>query len=115
MIPNELTTLPARNMTLWQRIRTFDPALVRGVVGAIVAIGLIWGVDFTGVGEQIAQTADIVGGLVSLLTAWWIRSAVTPAARVVESVDQNGVVIAGPASPRPTGEVIRVNPLTEEF
>jgi hypothetical protein len=93
-------------MSGWKRLLTVEPALVRGVVGAIVSIALIWGVDFTGLGEQISQTADIVGGLVVLLTAWWTRSAVTPAALVVEEVKPDGTTVAGPASPLPTGQVI---------
>lgn len=93
-------------MTGWKRLLTIEPALVRGVIGAIVSIGLIWGLDFTGIGEQLAQTADIVGGLVVLLTAWWTRSAVTPAALVVEEVKPDGRVVAGEASPLPTGQTI---------
>lgn len=97
---------PVTRLSGWKKLLTVEPALVRGVIGAIVSIGLIWGLDFTGVGEQLAQTADIVGGLVVLLTAWWTRSAVTPAALVVEEVKPDGRVVAGEASPLPTGQVI---------
>lgn len=98
---------PVRRMSLGQRLLTIEPALVKGVIGALVSIGLIWGVDFTDLGEQIKDTADIVGGLVVLLTAWWTRSSVTPTALVVEQVDADGHRIAGPASPLPTGQKIQ--------
>lgn len=97
---------PIRNMGWLKKLVTMEPALVRGIVGALVAIGLVWGVDFTGLGEQISQTADIIGGLVALLTPWAIRAAVTPAALVVEEVKPDGTTVAGPASPLPTGQVI---------
>lgn len=97
---------PIRNMGWLKKLVTLEPALVRGIVGALVAIGLVWGVDFTGVGEQISETADIVGGLVALLTPWWTRAAVTPAALVVEEVKPDGTTVAGPASPLPTGTPI---------
>lgn len=101
-----MTHINPRRLTGWKRLLTVEPALVRGVIGALVSIGLIWGVDFTGLGEQVAETADILGGLVVLLTAWWTRSSVTPSALVVEQVEPNGRVIAGEASPLPTGQVI---------
>lgn len=72
------------------RLAAFEPALVRGVVGALVALGLVWGVDYTDLGEQVKESADIVGGLVTLLTAWWTRGSVTPNAKVETYVDKAG-------------------------
>ncbi|HEY9249248.1 MAG TPA: hypothetical protein VIO38_08960 [Rariglobus sp.] len=92
----------------WHRLLTLEPALVRGVIGALVALGLIWGLDFTAIGDRLAQSADILGSLVALLTAWWTRSAVTPASQVEARVDSGGVTVAGPASPQPDGTPVEV-------
>lgn len=108
MIPNDITTMPARSMTVWERIKTFDPALLRAVLIALgVILGTI-GVDLSDVFGKIEVAYLAFFGVVPLLQGWWTRSAVTPAARVVESVDVNGVVVAGPASPQPTGQVLRL-------
>ncbi|WP_284252339.1 hypothetical protein [Litorihabitans aurantiacus] len=73
---------------------------MRGVIGAVVALGLIWGVDLTPWGDRLTQTADVVGTLVLLLTPLWVRQGVTPAAAVVAKVDpDSGAVVAGPANP----------------
>jgi hypothetical protein len=74
-------------MDVLKRLVTAEPALVRGVVGALVALGLVWGVDYTDLGEQVKESADIVGGLVVLLTSWWTRGAVTPSSKVLATTD----------------------------
>lgn len=102
---------PAAGLSPWRRLLTLEPAVVRVVVGAIVAALLVWGVDLTDLGERIAATADILGGtLVPALTAWWVRSGVTPTAKVVQEVTADGLVIAGPASPLPTGARVLTPP-----
>jgi hypothetical protein len=75
-----LSALPwwRRLAPLARRILTTEPALVHAVVGALVMVGLIWGPDFTSLGEQINKTADIVAVIVPLLIGWWTRGKVTP-------------------------------------
>jgi hypothetical protein len=90
----------------WRRLLTLEPALVRGTITALVTLGLVWGVDFTALGDQLGRTADILLGLSALIGAAWTRSVVTPTARVVQVVGPDGTVTAGPASPLPTGAVI---------
>lgn len=72
-------TAPSR----WRRLLSLEPALVRGAVGSVVTVGLVWGVDLSDLGERVATTADVVlGTLLPLLAAWWIRGAVVPRAKV---------------------------------
>lgn len=83
-----------------------EPVVVRTAIGLIVSLGLVWGVDLTNVGEQVAQTADIVGALVALLGVAWVRQGVTPASTVVATREPSGAVVAGPASDEVTGSLI---------
>lgn len=70
---------PDPTASWWRRLLATEPALVKGVIGALVALGLVWGVDFTALGDQLSRTADIVGSIVALLTPLWIRQSVSPA------------------------------------
>lgn len=103
---------PAAGESGWKRLLKLEPAIVKGLIGLLVSLGLIWGVDLTSVGDQLSQTADVVGSIIALLTPLWIRTSVTPDAKVVASVDTHGTVVAGAASPLPTGTVVDpTNPL----
>jgi len=94
----------------------FEPAVVKGIIGLVVAGLLIWGVDYTAVGEQLAATADIIGALIPLVTSLWIRQSVTPTVAVVEQVNSEGAVVAGPANELvPVGEPIRAHEVPDEF
>lgn len=104
--------LPTADAPLWRRLAALEPAVVRGLIGAVVALGLIWGIDLTALGDQLTATADILGTIALLLTPLWVRQATTPTSVVVEQVDRHmqygAVVIAGPANDRlPEGEPIR--------
>jgi hypothetical protein len=97
----------------WHRLLTLEPAIVRGVIGSLVALALVWGLDFTDLGEQLKESADIIGSLVALVTAWWTRSVVTPAGQVEARVDPDtGVTVAGPAHELATGTEVGVFPIT---
>lgn len=86
-----------------------EPVVVRTAIGLIVSLGLVWGVDLTNVGEQVAQTADILGALVALLGVAWARQGATPAATVVATREPSGALVAGPASDQATGSLIDQN------
>lgn len=92
-------------MKTLKRLLATEPAIVKGAIGFLVSLGLIWGLDFTALGDQLSQTADIVGSLIALLTPVWIRASVTPSVAVVEEI-KNGVKVAGPANDIPTGTPI---------
>lgn len=94
----------------WSKLLKLEPAVVKGVVGLLVSLGLVWGADFTQLGEQLKETADIVGSVVVLLTSWWIRSSVTPWWKVAAAVDINsGKFVAGPSAPQDNGTPVTVD------
>lgn len=93
----------------WRRLLALEPAVVKGVVAALVLLAGVWGIDLADLGVQVEQTVTIIWGtLVPLLTSAWIRTSVTPSARVVEVVTPSGAVVAGPASPLRDGTPVRV-------
>ena len=96
----------------WHRLLTLEPAVVRGVIGALVALGLIWGLDLTDLGEKLTQTADVLGSLVALLTPLWVRQATSPAKLVEARVDGRGVTVAGPAAEVADGTEVGVFPIS---
>ena len=67
------------------------------------SIGLVWGVDLTGVGGRLEETLDIVGSVLPLLGLAWQRAGAVPAKATVAYINPAGDVVAGPASSRPTG------------
>lgn len=92
-----------------------EPVVVRSAIGLFVSLGLIWGVDLAGIGEQLAQTVDIIAALVVLVSLAWARAGATPAHAVVAVVDPDGVTVAGPASPLPDGTPVTPALTNEEF
>lgn len=100
-------------MTWWQRIKTFEPALLRAVLAAAVVVATAIGLDISDVTGRVDVAWTAIFGVLPLLQGWWTRSAVTPAAAVVEEVRPNGVVVAGPASPLPTGTPVNPDPMFE--
>ena len=85
-----------------------EPALIIGLVTAAVASVLVllaaFGVDLTP--EQQVAVIGVIAGVGPLVAVIITRGKVTPAAVVVEALNPDGVRIAGPASPLPTGSVI---------
>lgn len=98
---------PTSQLTLWQRIKTFEPALLRAVVLAVVGVLALWGLDLTEWGDRVVNSWTLLFPVLFLVQGWWTRSSVTPAAAVVEEVRPNGEIVAGPASPLPTGSVVQ--------
>lgn len=99
-------------MSVLRKIRDLiahEPVVVRTAIGLVVSLGLVWGVDLTNVGEQVAQSADIVGALVLLISVAWARQGSTPAATVVVTQEPSGALVAGPASVQTTGSLIDEN------
>lgn len=67
---------------IWERVRTFEPALLRAVVVALVYVAGIWGLDAADLGDRVVETWAAVYPLFALLQGWWTRQSVTPNARV---------------------------------
>lgn len=80
----------------------FEPAVWKGIVSGLVALLAIWGLDVASLGTQLEATIDVVAILIpfiaSAVAGIWIRKSVTPDAKVVERVTDEGVVVAGPAN-----------------
>ena len=76
--------------TILDRIRR-EPALVAGLVGAVIALGVSFGLELSG--EQTGAIMALVSAILAVVT----RQQVTPVVDVVEQLDGTEVV-AGPAN-----------------
>ena len=86
--------------TILDRIRR-EPALVTGLVGAVIALGVSFGLELSG--EQTGAIMALVSAILAVVT----RQQVTPYTNVVERLDGSEVV-AGPANDIVTeGAVVR--------
>lgn len=83
-----------------------EPVVIRVTITALVSIGLIWGLDFTELGDRLTETADLLGGLVAAIGLAWTRAGASAAATVVATKEPSGALVAGPASAKPTGQLI---------
>lgn len=76
--------------TILDRIRR-EPALISGLVSAVIALAVSFGADLSS--EQVGAVMAVVAAVLAVLT----RAQVTPHVNVVEhAVD--GEVVAGPAN-----------------
>ena len=72
---------------------------------AIVALLVAFGVPLTE--DQKVAILGLVGVIAPVIVALVTRGRVTPNAAVVEGLNSSGIVYAGEANERPTGEPIR--------
>lgn len=93
--------------TWWQRVRTFEPALLRAALAAIVVVLAAVGLDVSDVTGRIDVAWTAIFAVLPLLQGWWTRQATTPTAVVVEQATPSGEVVAGPANELVTGIVVR--------
>jgi hypothetical protein len=93
-------------MTWWERVKAFEPALLRAILAAAATVAATVGLDLSGVAAQVDTAWVAVYAVLPLVVAWWTRSSVTPNAKVVEIIREDGIRVAGEASPMPTGMVI---------
>ncbi len=94
------------NQSPVRRFLTLEPALIRAVVTALVLSAAIWGLDLADLGDRVTKTVELLYPAIVLVGGWWTRSAVTPSVKVVQTVEANGDIVAGPASPLPTGLIL---------
>ncbi len=98
-----------------KRLLTLEPALVRSVASVVVLIGANVGLNLSAHVDSAVTVVLAVLALLPLLQAWWTREAVTPNAVVVERVDENAYVVAGPANELvPTDARIRLSGYNED-
>lgn len=93
-------------MTWWQRVKTFEPALLRAILAALGTVLLTVGVDISGVADKLDVAWSAIYAVLPVLVAWWTRGVVTPNARVFTQVTAEGMILAGQASPLPTGQPV---------
>lgn len=91
----------------WRRVLTLEPAVVRGVIGAVVLVLGLWGVDAADLGDRVTESLVTLLGLVPLIVAAWTRTAVTPSAQVLVKQRADGELTPGDASPIPNDVTIR--------
>lgn len=95
------------NPNFWQRLAALEPAVVRGIVVAIVAlVGLVTGKI---IGDDTVDTiVDILLILLPIVTGFFIKSAVTPNAKVIafkpDPVENPDIIHPGEATIEPTVE-----------
>lgn len=99
-------------MKQWiDKILSLEPVAVQAVIRAVFVlagtIGLTVSDDLSG---RVLAAVAAFYGLVELVTTLWARSKVTPQDKVVTTVAEDGALIAGPASPSPTGAVVGYQP-----
>lgn len=75
-------------LSWWERVKSFEPALLRAVVVAVVGVLALVGIDATETGDKIVTGWTYLFSLIPLLQAWWTRAAVTPNAKVVVTTDE---------------------------
>lgn len=110
------TLLPATGSPWWKRVLALEPVVVLTVIRAVLVLA---GAVLAGFGLAVPETFEpwLVGvvvafyAVVEAVTAAVARARATPNARVVQSVEPDGTVVAGPASPLPTGTVVPANHL----
>jgi hypothetical protein len=87
-----------------------EPALVRGVVVAVLALLSTLGVTWADVDKKtLGLIVAVLVAVLHLAQALWTRRAVTPNAKVVARVSPSKeAVVAGEAAAVPTGEPLAV-------
>lgn len=91
-----------------KRLLTLEPALVKAMVGFVVLVGSVIGINLAPIGQGTETIVLAFLGLVPLVVGWWTRGSVTPNALIVER-QEGGKVVAGPANELiPDGERVRL-------
>lgn len=62
----------------WERLRLFEPAMVRAVVVAVVGVLALWGVDAADVGERVSGSWELLFAVLPIVQGWWTRTVVSP-------------------------------------
>lgn len=62
----------------WTRLRLMEPAVLRGIILALVTAGAVWGLEWSETGEKIIESYGALFAIVPLVQAWWTRTVVSP-------------------------------------
>lgn len=98
---------PTADAPWWRRILSLEPVAVQAVARALFVLagtlGLTISDDLSG---RVLAAIAAFYALVEVTTTLWARSRVVPQDKVVQTVEPTGEILAGPASPAPTGTVV---------
>ena len=72
----------------WTHLRVMEPAVLRGILTAIVTAAAVWGLEWSPWADRIDQTYTALVVIVPLVQAWWTRTAVSPANQVPAPPDE---------------------------
>ncbi len=90
--------------------RESEPAMIRGVVvavlGLLTTLGVSWAAELDK--DTIGAIVTVLVVLVPLAQALWTRFAVTANRKIVSRVTSRGTVVAGDAAAAPTGRPLEV-------
>ncbi|WP_263119290.1 hypothetical protein [Cellulomonas sp. RIT-PI-Y] len=111
-----LTPTSTSSIPWWRRVLTLEPVAVQAAVRAVVllvgAVLAVFGLDLPdNIEPWLLGVVAAFYVAVEAITTMLARSKATPAATVVQTVEPDGTVVAGPASPLPTGAVIEPEPV----
>lgn len=113
MSPRNRRRLNRRNRPVDLPVTRAEPALVRGVIvavlGLLATLGVSWAADVSK--ETIGYLVGVGVVVVPLAQALWTRYGVVAAAKVVARLSTStGTVVAGEAASAPTGRVLLTAP-----
>lgn len=74
-------------MNFWDRVKTFEPTMVRAVLTAVVVAAGAFGLDLADVTGRVDVAWTALFAVVPIIQGLVTRPAVTPNAKVVESTD----------------------------
>lgn len=102
---------PATDTPWWRRILELEPVAVQAALRALV---LLAGAVLAGFGLDLPEGIEpwllgVVAAFyvaVEAITTMLARRRATPDAKVVQTVEPDGRIVAGPASPSPTGATL---------
>ena len=63
---------------VWDRVRLLEPAMLRGILTAIVAALAVWGVNLSPWADRVSDTWALIFPLLAVIQAWWTRTVVSP-------------------------------------
>lgn len=73
----------------WKRLNYTEPAVLRGIVTALVAVALAFGVTVPTAWEDQAEQIIVgIGVLAPIVAGLWTRRAVTPVGEVIDPADE---------------------------
>lgn len=74
-------------MSLWERLKTFEPALLGAAIAAVVGTLALWGIDVSAIGDRIDGSWALLYPVIILVQGWWVRGKVYSPGTVAEDYE----------------------------